>query len=213
MTTSECIAAAGVVVAAVGVIGTWAIAALALWGDWFKSWFPFLGPALTIEPVGLSDLITQNNGLKARYYFLRVKNARPRQFPAHEVLLLITRVEKPDAAGRPITVFGEPVALTWVRQETFGNLRTIGWDADANLLWVREDGWFQFELMGPGRPNHFPPPQASGRADFWVTVQARSIEADSQPRRFKVAWDGQWQEGTSEIGKHLVVSLDPPIDR
>ncbi len=199
-------------IAAAGVLGTWAYCCFGPLGRFVQIMVSILGPALTIEPIGLSDLVTQNNGLKARYHFLRVKNTRPRQFPAHEVRLLITRVEKPDAAGRPITVFGEPVAVTWVRQETFGQLRTIGWDADANLLWVREDGWFQFELMGPGWPNHFPPPQASGRADFWVTVQARSIEADSRPRRFKVAWDGQWQEGASEIEKHLVVSPDPPTD-
>ncbi len=208
MTTSEWIAAAGVLVAAVGVLGTWTIAALALWGDWFKSLFPILRPVLTIEPIGLSDIVPQNNGLKARYYHLCVRNTRPGKMPtAHEARVLITRVEEPDAAGQPTTIFGETVPVTWVRGELYPLLRTIGPDTEANLLWVREDGWFQFEPIV--YPNHFPKP-VQGPAKFWVTVQVHSVEAQSEPRRFWITWDGQWSEGASEIKKHLVVSPDPP---
>jgi len=74
--TSDGIAVAAVIVAAVGVLGTWALAALALWGDWFRSQFRFLRPRLILEPVGLGDIVQQNNGPKARYYFLRVRNMR-----------------------------------------------------------------------------------------------------------------------------------------
>lgn len=197
-------------IAAGGAVGTWVIAALALWGEWFKSLFPFLRPVLTIEPIGLSEIVEQNNGLNARYYHLRVRNTRPGGIPAaHDVKVLITRVDKEDAAGQPTPVFSETVPLTWVRGEIYPLRRTIGRQhADANLLWVREDGWFQFEPVV--RPNHFPKPLQQGSVKFWGTVQVQSVEADSEPRRFKVSWDGQWHEGASEIRKHLVVSLDPP---
>jgi len=144
--TSDGIAVAAVIVAAVGVLGTWALAALALWGDWFRSQFRFLRPRLILEPVGLGDIVQQNNGPKARYYFLRVRNMRPGRLPAaHEAQVLITRVDREDAAGQPTPAFAETVPLKWVRQEIYPLLRTIGPDAEANLLWVREDGWFQFE--------------------------------------------------------------------
>ena len=191
-------------------LGTWALAAVALWGDWFKSLFPFLRPELIIEPIGLSDIIEQNSGKKARYFHLRVRNTRPGRLPpAHEARVLITRVEKEDAAGQPTIVFGETVPVTWVRGEIYPLLRTIGPDAEANLLWVREDGWFQFEPIV--WPNHFPKPVQQGTAKFWVTVQVQSIEAHSKPLRLKVAWDGRWHEGASEIKKHLVVTADPPL--
>jgi hypothetical protein len=198
-------------IALAGVVGTWVLAAAAFWGERIKYWFPFLRPELIVEPVGLGQVVKQNpSGLNARYYHLRVRNLRPRQFPAHEAVVFVTCVEKPDANGQPFIVFDETVPITWVRQEHYGSVisRTIGPDQTANLLWVREDGRFQFELVQP-QPNHFPEPILSGRADFWVTVQVRSIEVDSRPRRFKVAWDGQWQDGATEIAKHLVVTPDP----
>jgi hypothetical protein len=204
MTASDWIAAAGVVVAAIGVLGTWTIAALALWGDWFKSLFPILRPALTIELIGPSEIVPHNNGLKARYYHLRVRNVRPRRLPAaHEAQVLITRVEEPGVAGQPTIVFSQTVPLRWASQEIYPLLRTIGPAADADFLWVQEDGKLQF--MPLVMPGHFPNPP-KGPANYWVTVQVRSVEAESQPLRLKVAWDGQWHDGATEIAKHLVVS-------
>jgi hypothetical protein len=73
-------------------------------------------------------------------------------------------------------------------------------------LFVREDGLLAFTPIVT--PNHFPPPQ-NGRVDFWVTLQARSLEADSDPIRLKIAWDGKWDPGEKEMATHLVVSSDP----
>jgi hypothetical protein len=190
-------------ITAFGVLGTWTIAALALWGDWFKSLFPFLRPVLTIEPIGLTEIVPQNNGLKARYFQLQVRNTRPGRMPAaHEAQVLITRIDKEGAAGQPILAFGETVPVGWVRGEVYPLLRTIGPDADTTLLWVREDGWFQFDPLV--WPNHFPKP-VQGPAKFWVTVQVRATEAESQPLRLRVTWDGVWHEGRREIEEHLVV--------
>jgi hypothetical protein len=196
-------------IAALGVLGTWAIAAMALWGDWFRSRFSILRPVLTIEPIGLSEIVPQNNGMKARYYHLRVRNVRGRLPAAHEAQVLITRVEKEDAAGQPIIEFGETVPLGWIRGEVFPLSRTIGPAADASLLWVREDGAFQFEPLV--WPNHFPK-LVQRAAKFWVTVQVQSIEAESAPLRLRIIWDGKWHSGAREIKEHLVVSPDPPLN-
>lgn len=194
-------------IAVFGVLGTWLIAALALWGEWFKSWFRFLRPELRITLVGLDRIVPQNNGHNARYYIVRVSNARPRRFPAaHQVRLMITLIEKPNAAGQPIVEFNGPLPLWWVRQEILPLERDIGPEADATLLFVQDDGTFVFTPLIA--PNHFPKPQI-GRAEFWVTLQAQSIETDSDPFRLKIVWDGQWHPGEQEIGTHLVVSPAP----
>jgi hypothetical protein len=204
MTPSDGTGVAAVIVAAIGVLGTWAIAVLALWGDWFRSQFAFLRPRLVLEPVGLSELVPQNNGLRARYYHLRVRNMRPGRLPAaHEAQVLITRVDREDASGQPTPSFAETVPLAWVRGEIYPLLRTIGPEAEVVLLWVREDGWFQFQPIV--LPNHFPP-GGVGPARFWVTAQVRAIEADSEPRRFRIDWDGQWHDGAAEIAQHLRVT-------
>jgi hypothetical protein len=184
-----------------GVLGTWIIAAIALWGEWLKSWFPFLRPDLRIELVGLKGPVRQNNGRMTYYYHVRVKNVRSRRFPpAHQVRLLITRVEKPDASGQPTVEFPEPLQLTWVRQETLPLALDIGPEADAALLFVGDDGAFSFTPLV--FPNHFPA-ERQGRADFWVTLEARSIEVDSEPVRLKIAWDGQWNPGEREIARSV----------
>ena len=189
-------------------LGTLALAVVAIWGDRIKSWVAF-GPQLSLEPLGIGAITKQSNGMKVRFFYLRVRNTRAGRFPpAHETQVLITRIEAEDAAGEPTIVFAETVPLTWVRQEVYPLLRTIGPDAEANLLRIREDGWFQFETIV--RPHHLPQP-GIGTARFWVTVQARSNEADSRPRRFRVTWDGQWQDGQCEIERHLVVALDPAV--
>jgi hypothetical protein len=129
------------VIMAVGVAGTWVIAALVIWGEWLKSWLPFWKPALRIELVGISsEIVPQNNGLNARYYHVRVRNTRPRRFPAaHEVQLLIVLMERPDAGGSPSVVFGQTLPLWWVRQEILPLRQTIGPAADASFI-VRARG-------------------------------------------------------------------------
>jgi hypothetical protein len=188
--------------------GTLVLAVVAIWGDQIRARLAVFGPRLVIEPLGLSRIVRQNNGKRARYYHLRIRNTRPGRFPpAHETRVFIIRVETEDAAGQPTLAFDERVQLTWAGQEVFTSLsRTIGPEEKANLLWVREDGWFQFETIGT--PNHFPP-SGIGRARFWVTVQARSNEMDSPSRRFSITWDGKWEDGDREIEKHLVVTPDP----
>lgn len=45
--------------------------------------------------------------------------------------------------------------------------------------------------------------------DLAVTVQARGNEADSEVRRWRVFWDGEWEDGDLEMRKHLSVTPLP----
>jgi hypothetical protein len=55
-------------------------------------------------------------------------------------------------------------------------------------------------------PNNFPN-RYTNHAHFWVTLQARSLEADSAPLRLYVAWDGVWEAGETEMAQHLHINL------
>jgi len=43
--------------------------------------------------------------------------------------------------------------------------------------------------------------------DLIVTVQARGNEVDSCCKRWRIFWDGQWEDGELEMRKHFSVTL------
>jgi hypothetical protein len=96
----------------IGAAGTWLIAVIALWQR-FTSYF--LRPTLRVEVDGFSGTIARHgNGREARYYLMRVENPR-RVPPAHEVQLVLTRIERSGAHG-PEILFDEIMPLGWVNR-------------------------------------------------------------------------------------------------
>jgi hypothetical protein len=191
-------------IAAAAAFGTWSAVVVALWGEWIRSWFRFLRPELDIELIGLDRIVPLENGKNARFYRIRVRNRRFHQLVvAHQVRLLIMRVEKPGAGGQPVNDYTGPLPLMWVGQELLPLALDIGPDKDATLLYVQEDGLFSFTPLV--FPYHFPPAKI-GEAHFWVTLQAQALEAVSDLRRYKIDWNGKWDPGESEIAHNLVVT-------
>jgi hypothetical protein len=47
--------------------------------------------------------------------------------------------------------------------------------------------------------------QRRGAVIMVVSLQARSNEADSRIHRFKISWDGKWEDGDAEMSQHLVL--------
>jgi hypothetical protein len=188
----------------IGAAGTWIVAIMAIWGEWVRS--RLFKPKLEIVPKGLGLVVTQNDGHKARYFSVSVRN--PTRFPmAHDAQLVLTRVEQPDAAGNPYPVFEEILPLWWQRQEAARLMtRNIGTEQDSALFYVRDDGMIQF--MAIVVPNHFPA-QHRGVTKLWVTLQAVADEADSRPVRLRIDYDGQWHIGDAEMRtKHLRYSIE-----
>jgi len=130
----------------IGAAGTWVIALIAIGGPIFRFIFR---PRLTVQPNGFSGTTaTHNNGLKARYYFVRVENNWRHLSSAHEVQLVLIRIQKSGAAG-PEIVFDEIMPLPWQRQEYERLLtRTIGTPMLGGIFYVQEDGVF---LLHAGR--------------------------------------------------------------
>jgi len=99
--------------------------------------------------------------------------------------------------------------MRWRHQEVFPLARTIGADADCDLLSVVEDGWL--ELSALIRPFNL---QARRHepCKLVLTLEARSNEANSVPLRVAVHWDGRWERGETEMARHLVldVASSPP---
>ncbi len=122
----------------IGAAGTWVVAVMAVFGDWVKSWFK---PRLNVGKGEFSNSpAIHANGQSTRYYLVRVSNDRRAVRAAHEVQLVLTRIEKSGAKGIE-TIFDEIMPLSWQRQELHPLLtRTVGTDAIASLFFVQEDG-------------------------------------------------------------------------
>lgn len=201
-------------VAEIGVIATFLVATIALFGERFRLWmFP---PRLHIElaheegDLEIERLTWAEAGgpkersRDARYYRLRVSNER-RTSPVRDVQIFVEAIETYGPDGQRVLEYRGPIPLEWQHSETFPRARTIGSSAVADFVAVSEDRTLQL------RTTTFPNVYAmaySGHAKLRITVAARGLEADSQPVPFIVAWDGQWDRGRAEMKKHLTIRID-----
>jgi hypothetical protein len=213
-------------IAAFGVVGTWLIFVAAIWGEKIRS--SLFKPELQVtldnpRGVGINEMTSTIVNTPpefqaawsppytrpARYYHLLVRNTR--QWPvAHDVRILITRVERPDPGGVPTTVWTGEIPLRWEHAEIHPALRTLGRPARADFIAAARDPREQPErqnqlrLMPVIEPNNL---QRSYYAatHIWVTVIATANEVDSPALRLEVAWDGQWDAGETEMAGHLVI--------
>lgn len=219
--------------AALGVLGTWFVFVAAIWGEKIRSWL--FQPELRVtldDPRGvpINETITkivasptraaltasqvapsqvQQYTRPARYYYVSVRNAR--RWPlAHDVRLLITRLERPDPGGMPTTAWTGEIPLRWEHAEIHPASRTLGRAARADFAVAAQDltevneRTNQLHLMPVIEPNNFQRSYYTA-TQFWVTVIATSNETDSPALRLEVAWDGQWNAGESEMGQHLKI--------
>jgi hypothetical protein len=192
----------------IGAVGTWIVALMAV-GDRFINWL--LKPTLIVERGHFSGTVGMHPGdLHARYYLVQVTN--PSRFPpAHEVQLVLTRIEKAGAAGTEI-LFDEIMPVAWMRRELDPHLtHTVGTAATAALFYVQQDGRLGLTpaISADGQlAAHFPLNHA-GPTILWVTLQALSIESDSSKARLKIDWSGQWHDSLAGIENQCRVAIDP----
>jgi hypothetical protein len=197
----------------IGAFGTWIVAFMAVFGDWVKSWFK---PRLNVGKGEFSNsLAIHSNGQSARYYLVRVSNARREVRSAHEVQIVLTRIEQSGRRGIE-TSFDEIMPLSWQRQELHPLLtRTVGTDAIAALFFVQEDGLLGITpaLAPRGELATHLPREHRGPTTLWITLRALSIEADSTPIRLKIEWNGQWRDDKVGLEAICRVSVDPPASQ
>jgi hypothetical protein len=204
-----------------GVIGTWLIFVAAIWGERIRSWL--FKPDLEIELVTaigeltrekiiwLKDGERQERERPARYYHLSVTNRR--RWPiANNVQIVLTRLETPDPSGRPQIAWDGEVPFQWQHPQLYPVSRTIGAPARVDFIVVAYDTEVpqkQLHLMLLIEPNNFKRSYYNETL-LWVTVIARSNETDSRQHRFEIAWDGEWNSGDTEMGRHLKIRDETP---
>jgi len=137
-----------------------------------------------------------------RFYHLRVSNSRRHLSPVKEVQVFLVRVEEPGPGGSLIVAWASEIPMTWRNQQVSPLTRTIGHDYDCDLCSVGKDNWLSLS------PLIFPITLKARRRELCtmiVSFQAKSTQTDSPICRIEIAWDGDWEDGDSEIKRHLVI--------
>jgi len=186
---------------------------LALFGQGFRA--KFFPPEFSIKllsqdgektPVRLlpqeGDIQTERQG-EARYYHLAVSNSR-RWVTANHVEVVLLKIEDIGPDGQFKVAWSGAVPLKWRQQETITGPRSIGPTAHADLCSIVKNKWVQLHpLYVPFNLNLI----YRNAIRIRLTVQARSLEADSAPVQVELSWDGQWHDGATEMASHLKINI------
>jgi hypothetical protein len=188
--------------------GTWAIAILAIWGDWIRG--ALFKPALRLNLVSPTGEFVRQSivvgqqlvVMDSRYFHLRATNSR--STIARDVQILLTAIDIRGPDGEPQRHWTGAVPLTWQHPQLHGVSRVVSRNAEANadLFFVRSD---MLQLLPMLVPNNLSA-NFRGETHFWITAIARGSECESMPLRLKVDWDGNWDTADSEMAKHLMIA-------
>lgn len=197
-------------VSLVVAIGTLAAVVVALFGEWFraKMFAPRLRLALAsprgdATPVTLMAPSGESRIEQARYYRVRVSN-QVRWPKATQARVQLIRLEEPGPDGQLLLKWTGQIPLEWTHQQIVPFERTIGPDASCDLCSVVKGKWLKLHpLIMPANLADLALRRSA--ADITVNLQVTSSEADSGIYRFRMAWDGQWNDGETEMAQHLVV--------
>jgi hypothetical protein len=200
-------------------IGTLLTVAVALFGETIRALLlpPRLRLKLLRQGGERTTLTHRNLGVvetidEVRYYHLHIWNER-RWSQAKEVQVYLTRLEEPGPDGDLQIVWFGNVPMRWRDQEFVPILRTIGAVADCDLCRVgRRTGLSLMPLIMPNSLEPFA--HRNQRCRLVASLQARSNQADSDVVRIEISWDGLWEEGDTEMQRHLVIKeLQPEQSR
>jgi hypothetical protein len=196
-------------------IGTIATVIVALFGGWLRARL-----AASRLEIDLND----RNGLSvrtllnpdgaaidtfSRWYHVRVANKR-RWSPATDVRLLLLQLEQHDAAGQYQTTWVGEIPLQWSNPQIMPLTPTIGPAYDCVLCSVLKHPTDPHTLsLHPIIQPFNLPTRWQTPTQVALTLQARSLDSDSNMLRVEIAWDGKWADDTGQMAKHLVVKAAP----
>jgi hypothetical protein len=193
-------------------IATFSAAFVALFGQKLQArFFPPILRLRLLRREGERAPITRQNNQGAveqvddsRYYHLHVWNER-RWSPADQVQVYLRRLDEPGPSGDAQVAWTGDVPLRWRHQEFVPLLRTIGSAQDCDFCAVlkKERRLSLMPLLFPNNLNA----HRQGKCSFVAWVQARSNQADSRVLRIRVSWDGLWEDGATEMQRHLFCCL------
>lgn len=139
-----------------------------------------------------------------RFFHVTASNSR-RWSPAHDVQIFLTRLDEPGPDGTFHPTWVGDLPMRWRNQESGPLTRTIGHEYDSDICSVTKGQRLQImSLILPFNLN----PVRTGACRLALFLQARSTEADSPMYRLEISWDGLWEDGDTEIQKHLTIRID-----
>lgn len=192
-------------------IGTIGAVVVAIFGDRLRG---LLGaPQLEIslvDPNGSYSRFSDGKSIdtSSRWYHLRVENKRRHWTTASDVRLLLLKFEQRNAAGQFRPTWAGEIPLQWAYQQITSLTPAIGPARDCDLCNIIKGQADQISTRLSLNPLMQPlslPTSWQSRVEFALTVQARSLESDSNLFRVVISWDGQWSDDTIEMANHLVV--------
>jgi hypothetical protein len=152
---------------------------------------------------------------KSRYYHLRVSNPRRKADSVNNVVMTLLRLERKGGDGQHHEQWTGDVPFQWRNEIPGESRRVVGTRAEADLCHVLRGKWpmLAIEKIIPNdlvvcyriEGEH----AITLPIDLAVTVQARGNEVDSEVQRWRIYWDGQWEDGDIEMRKHFHVTPLP----
>ena len=198
-------------------IATFTVAFVALYGDFLKRLLfpPKLKLQLKSESgeltnLSLHDPVNDKTSMaKGRHFHLSVLNKG--YSIATNTGVYITSIMLRGAGGNWHQKWNGDALLAWRNGALYPVLREVGSTTiDADFFQLVENGWLELCVLEGARSINIPTDSEPFRPGRWrkkiemiVTVQAKSTEATSLPYMYKVAWDGNWEEGDTEILRHI----------
>ena len=136
----------------------------------------------------------------ALWHHVKVKN-NTRADPVTGVHIFLLLIEAPDASGEFKRVWEGAAKLGW-RHEPDPEQKTVGYPAECDLCHIlKQPLEVRLSPLVKGQvPDRFTQP-----FKLALTLQARGVEADLDPLRLEISWEGKWSDDRAEMSRHLVV--------
>jgi len=187
-------------------ISTFLAVIVALFGENIRA--RLFSPRLSIAVKKTAEKNRTNKGEEIWYYHLVISNQR--KAIANNVIVMLTQIENNWDGGKQSIWTGE-VPLSWMFGLVAGNIfRNIGSSQYCDLIAVgKETGAFLEPLITPNNL-HF---LWKDKMNITLTICVKSDQNTTLERKFMIAWDGLWDQGETEMAKHLVIKALPELTK
>ena len=199
------------------VVATLLAVVAALFRDWFQARvFP---PKLVLcqDPRGVRQRPEQSHLIidgkqhptPSRWYHVKVKNER-RLTPATDTQVVLQEIGIPNAAGTYVWQSAGDIPLGVRHENLLRPGRIVGRPLEFDLCNVYQRSGAEaekpplFGLCVPVPVNDVPL-QRTESFRMALSLLARSVEADSEPLKLEIVWNGQWSDETEQMANNLVI--------
>jgi hypothetical protein len=192
-----------IVIQATIAIGTISAVIVAIWGDWIRA--KLIPAKLKIEKHNFrGSITTQNDGKRAIYYHLIVKNRRS-WIVSRNCRAMLVQIQKKgiDCSFHPVPLV-IPLQLSWSPSEFIPIFTSINKEQVLDLGFVVE-GETIFQPRMYYYSNNFQGSIKAGEVfRYYIDIFSDNFTS-KKPYVAEIAWDGQWSDNLDEMANHLII--------